>query len=129
LVLPQAVRLAILLHARREAPRECCGFLVGRDSRIALAVPMRNADARPRARYRIDPLDHIRVRRLVRELAPGLQIVGVYHSHPHDRPVPSRSDVDEAYYPEWAHVIIGRPRETIRAYRIQRGRVASVEIV
>ena len=65
-------------HARRQAPKECCGLLVGKDRRVDLALPMTNVDPRPRAGFRIDPAEHLAVRRVLRRLVPSLEIIGVY---------------------------------------------------
>ena len=104
--LPAAVRRAVVAHARRDAPRECCGFLVGRGGEVRFSLPMTNV-ARGFARYRIDPREHIEVRRRLRESSPPLEIVGVYHSHPAGRPVPSERDLAGANYREWLQVIVG----------------------
>ena len=106
LQIPAGIVRSIVLHARHARPRECCGLLVGSGSRVVLAVPLRNT-ARGQTRYRIDPREHIALRRVVRETTPRLDIVGVYHSHPRGRAYPSETDVAEALYPEWAHVIVG----------------------
>jgi proteasome lid subunit RPN8/RPN11 len=97
--LPRAVRRAIVMHARREAPRECCGLLVGCGREVAFAVACTNV-ARSETRYRIAPREHIDLRRALRAFSPPLDIVGVYHSHPRGRPVPSPTDVVEAAYPD-----------------------------
>lgn len=122
IVLPRAVRRAIVAHAERERPRECCGFLVGSGSRVTHAVPMSNV-AEGTTRYRLDDRGHIELRRLLREFRPPLAIVGVYHSHPAGAPVPSETDVAEAHYPEWIHVIVGlgSGRARLAAFRIAGG--------
>lgn len=130
LVMPAAVRRALIVHARRERPRECCGLLVGAGSRVAFAVPTRNVDASPATRYRIDPRQHLDLQRVLREAVPPIEIIGVYHSHPRGTAVPSESDVAEAHYDEWIYVIVGLRTRTaqVRAFRIRRGRVRTVPI-
>ena len=131
----RAVRLSreaartMLQHARRERPRECCGLLVGARGRIAVAVPMPNL-ARGRTRYRVDPAAHIALQRVLRVIAPGISIVGVYHSHPHGPAVPSETDVAEALYPDWIHVIIGlqRGRPKTRGFTIAGGQVRTIAL-
>jgi proteasome lid subunit RPN8/RPN11 len=107
------VRRDLVDHARRSAPLECCGLLVGRGRRVSFAVPMRNL-ARSRTRYRLDDAAHIRLRRLLRTFVDPIAIVGVYHSHPTGPPHPSATDISEAFYPEWFHVIVSRARRRWR---------------
>src|ERR1043166_4858788 len=49
---------AIVAHARRDAPNECCGLLVGRPGEILEAVPASNGAADPTRRYEISPIDY-----------------------------------------------------------------------
>ncbi len=118
--LPAPVRRAILDHARRDAPDECCGLLIGRGRRILHAAAFRNAAARPRTEFRIHPRDHIALRRELRRLSPPLEIVGVYHSHPAGPEGPSDKDRRQAHYREWLYVVAAKTRDKfrVRAYRI-----------
>ena len=120
---PVAVRRAIVAHARREAPNECCGFLLGAGRRVAYAMPMRNV-AESRTRYQIDDAANIELRRLLRGVSPALSIVGVYHSHPAGDAEPSPTDIREAMYPDWLYVIVGlkRTRAVVRAFSLTRRR-------
>jgi proteasome lid subunit RPN8/RPN11 len=123
-----AVLDAIVAHARAAAPRECCGLLIGTAGRIDNCVSTRNVDAHP-SRFRVDPAAHIALNRQLRGTSRA--VVGVYHSHPSSRAEPSRADIDEAYYPEFLHVIVSladRPDANIRAYRIISGQVHEVVI-
>src|SRR5436190_23603877 len=56
---------AIVAHARRDAPNECCGLLVGRPGSAAgaplhvmEAIPASNGAADPTRRYEISPVDY-----------------------------------------------------------------------
>lgn len=122
--MPRAVRTAIARHARRDSPRECCGFLLGTSGRVLFALPATNTSSTPRTRYRVDPREHIALQRVLRRLTPPLVIAGVYHSHPHGPAAPSSSDVREAYVREWAHVIVDLSRGSagITAWTIREGR-------
>jgi proteasome lid subunit RPN8/RPN11 len=127
LILPSGVRRAILAHARRTRPHECCGLLIGRGREVFAALPARNM-AQSAVRFELDPRLHIDTRRVLRQMAPDVRIIGVYHSHPDGPPRPSATDVAEAAYPEWVHVIVGlaTARPAMAAYRIRGGRVAPV---
>ena len=110
---PAVVRLAIASHARRDAPRECCGFLLGTAEAVLYALPATNTSRTPLTRYRVDPREHIALRRVIRRLTPPLSIVGVYHSHPRGPAGPSASDIREAYVREWTHVIVDLSRRSM----------------
>jgi len=115
-ILPAAVRDAIVSHAREAAPAECCGMLIGSAGRVDSAIRARNIAGEP-TRFLIDPVDHIRTRREAR--AAGLDVVGFYHSHPRSTPVPSDTDLAEATYPNHLYVIVGLKDEAadVRVYR------------
>lgn len=112
---------ALVLHARAAAPLECCGLLIGTPDCIDGSVSTRNVDPHP-TRFRVDPAVHIQLNRLLR--GTHRAVVGVYHSHPTSSAEPSPSDIGEAYYAEFVHVIVSLVNPTqpdIRAYRIIRG--------
>jgi proteasome lid subunit RPN8/RPN11 len=115
-ILPAAVRDAVVAHARESAPAECCGMLVGTGGAISAAVRARNISDQP-ARFLIDPADHIQARRTAR--AAGLDVIGFYHSHPHSSAEPSPTDLAEAAYPNHVYLIVGLQAETaeLRLYR------------
>ena len=95
----------VLAHAQAEAPRECCGMLVGDGTSIADHVRATNL-AEGTTRFLIDPQDHIRALREAR--ARDLDVVGFYHSHPRSRAYPSPTDVAECGYAGVLHLIVGK---------------------
>ena len=109
----------MLTHARTEAPRECCGLLVGAAGSVVRSVRTRNLD--PSAmRYLIDPQDHFNALRRAR--ADGLEIIGAYHSHVATEPVPSPTDIAEANSgPDFFYVIVSLENAEARAYQIDAG--------
>lgn len=124
----QAVDVAIVVHARAEAPRECCGLLIGTDAEIIDAVPARNLAERPETRYLIDPRDHLRAIREAR--ARGLRVVGAYHSHPRSAATPSATDAADGF-PHFLFVIVGLGAEPpeITAWSWADGNFAAVPLV
>ena len=106
----------MLSHARAEAPRECCGLLVGKRESVVRSVRARNLDVLA-TRYLIDPEDHFAAIRSAR--VDGLEVVGAYHSHPSGAPVPSATDVAEANSgSDFLYVIVSLVNDDVRAYRI-----------
>jgi desampylase len=76
----------LLEEARRAHPRECCGLLLGKAHRVALAQPAANVHPAPTSHFEIDPKAHRAAR------AGGLELLGYYHSHPNGRAEPSATD-------------------------------------
>lgn len=126
--------LDIQAHAVRGYPLEICGFLVGSsgsDSRtVREAWPVRNAweedagarealdqaaptsgeaggarweDAGSERRFFVSPDDILVHMKRAREA--GMDLVGVYHTHPNHPAVPSEFDRSAAW-PEWSYVIL-----------------------
>jgi proteasome lid subunit RPN8/RPN11 len=120
-VVAAAVVDQVVRHARAEAPRECCGILVGAGDRIDDAVEARNVADRPATRFLIDPRDHLAALKAAR--TRGLDIVGFYHSHPRSAAEPSAADLSEASYPNHLFLIVGLggPEADVRLYRFEAG--------
>ena len=127
--LARDVRDAVVAHAREEAPRECCGLLVGRGSDVVDAVRARNIADEPATRFLIDPEDHFAGRRSAR--ARGLEVVGFYHSHPGSPPEPSERDIAEFSYPGHLYLIVSLSSEPaeIGLFRFDSGRFHRVSFV
>ncbi len=120
LYIPAEVLAELRAHARTEAPRECCGLLLGTAGRIARSARARNI-APEATRYLVHPEDHFRAIRAAR--AEGLDVIGAYHSHPASEPVPSPTDIAEANSgPEFVYVIVSLLDDEVRAYRFEGGR-------
>ena len=124
---------AVRQHALRDRPRECCGILVGVDDDIVEAVAAANVAAEPLRRYEVSPADHFAQIKRCRATTgtKPLRIVGVYHSHPHSAPVPSPTDLEQAFE-EYVYVIAGpvdgsAPLE-ILGYRLVAGRFEDVAL-
>ena len=124
---------AIAAHARREWPRECCGILLGSAGELVEAVAAENVAAEPDRAYEVSPADHIAQIRRSRDgsSGEGLAVVGVYHSHPRSAPIPSPTDLDQAYE-EYVYVIAGPADDSapleIRAYRLSGDRFVEVQL-
>jgi proteasome lid subunit RPN8/RPN11 len=100
---PETIFKKMVDHALREAPLECCGMLVGKGKTVHRIYEMRNAD-RSRVSYFMAPEEQLEV--LMEIERDGLNLVAIYHSHPHTIPFPSEKDVRLAFSPDVAYIII-----------------------
>jgi proteasome lid subunit RPN8/RPN11 len=86
-VVPDAVRAALVAHAEEEAPNEACGLVAFRDGVAERYVRGRNAAASPyRFELEVDPESWF--------LEDEGYELAVFHSHPSSPPRPSRTDVE-----------------------------------
>jgi len=115
----QEVIVEMIAHAHKEAPRECCGLLIGKGDEVDYSVRATNLE--PRAtRYLIDPEDHFAAIRAAR--AKGREVIGAYHSHPASAPVPSPTDIAEAHSgSDFVYVIVSPVNDEVRAYQYRDG--------
>ncbi len=127
IVVPDAIREAMVAHALACRPEEACGLLAAdADGRVVFCYPTTNI-LRSRTNYTIDPTEHFRALRHAE--ARGWELAGAFHSHPHTEAFPSPTDVELAAEPDWVYVIVGladpdHPR--VRAFRIREGTVTEV---
>ena len=130
LTLDQAIRDAIVAHARADHPDEACGIVAGPigSDRAVRFVPMTNAERSPTF-YRFDSQEQLRVWREMddRDEEP----VVIYHSHTATEAYPSRTDVALAQEPN-AHYVLVSTRSSndleMRSYRIVDGTVTEEEL-
>jgi proteasome lid subunit RPN8/RPN11 len=120
LLIPQSLYDAMIDHARRELPNECCGLLAGLidgdTGRVSQHFPIRNDLAGP-TEYLTNPRDLLDAMKATR--AAGTEVLAVYHSHPASAAVPSRKDIERNTWGDVAvHVIIGMAGESpqVRAW-------------
>ena len=113
----------VLAHAKREAPIEACGFLMGSGGIVTRALAITNAEQRE-DHFTFNPEEQIEAYRTAKDA--GLDIIGAYHSHPATPARPSAEDMRLAADPALLYVIISLAddRERVRAFRIRNGSVA-----
>jgi [CysO sulfur-carrier protein]-S-L-cysteine hydrolase len=126
----------IIAQARAEAPNECCGMLAGRGEVVEAVFPGRNKD-RSSKTYLMEPEDQLRAFRIMDER--GLDLVGIYHSHPQTEAVPSRTDRERAVdrdgsplFPDARYMIVSlrdAAQPQVRVFRLTGGQVTEEEVV
>lgn len=118
----------ILLHAGEEAPKECCGFLTGEECIINRCHPAINILASEN-RYSIAPKEIFQFFKELR--ASSRNHLGIYHSHPSSEAYPSRTDIEQAFYPHCSYMIVSLMNPSLpvlRAFRIVDGEVTELEL-
>src|SRR5437867_1168644 len=94
------------IHAHLEAgyPNEACGVMLGRDGVVTEVVAAGNERTdSARNRYLIDPLAYLKIERDADKR--GLQVLGIFHSHPDVAARPSQFDLDHAW-PNLSYLIV-----------------------
>lgn len=124
LVLPQTLRDRVVAHALAETPREACGILGGRNGVVEAVFEIVNADS-SNTTYMMEPREQFRVIKQLRHL--GMDMTGIYHSHPATEAFPSPTDRKLAFYPEAFYVIVSLAdgdNPVMRVFRMTDGQVS-----
>jgi len=101
---------AIRRHGADAYPEEGCGFLLGTvtddgENRVsALHRAENREDERRTRRYELTADEYRAADTAAGE--QGLDVVGVYHSHPDHPARPSETDLEEATFPGYTYVIV-----------------------
>lgn len=109
---------------------EVCGFLLGVEDDKGLKVvelyKVKNVSPMSQVRFEMDPKSIYEAHRYAEEI--GLEIVGIYHSHP-GPPIPSSTDLE--YMKNWpvAWLIISSNDGSVAAYVMENERVRRLEIL
>lgn len=126
LSLPESCRETLSQAAIQSYPYEACGVFIGRvqgtKNIVFEALQLSNVlrDAKT-DRYAMDPKEMYAAHERARQL--GGEIVGIWHSHPDQRPQPSEFDL-EAAWPEWSYLIVSVSRRELKgmqSWRLSEG--------
>lgn len=117
---------AMRRHVNHRAPLEACGLLAGKNERVEITLGICNAE-RSAVRFQMEP--RAQWRAFQRIEAAGLDLVGIYHSHPNGPEHPSPTDIFESTYPV-AQIIWVRVDGVWRArgFQIEGGKVTEITL-
>ena len=104
-------------------------MLAGNNDVITRIFAAANAAQERTKNYEIAPEELFRLIREIR--GAGLQLMGIYHSHPKRKNEPSGRDIERAYYPDVAYFIVSPDANAphpIRAFTIREGSVTELQI-
>ncbi len=116
----------MLRHVDQQVPLEACGLLAGKNDRVEKVIVVRN-QAQSRVRFVMDPYEQLRAFDWIE--ANGLDLLGIFHSHPAGPETASVTDIAEAAY-EVVHLIWSRDqnRWQARGFWIENNRVTEVSL-
>ncbi|MEW6676101.1 MAG: M67 family metallopeptidase [Nitrospirota bacterium] len=127
LFVPQSLLNEIISHCREVYPNEACGIFAGRNGIAQMVYKMTNIESSS-VTYMMDSREQFAVMKEMRK--EGLEIVAIYHSHPHSDAYPSPRDISLAFYPDSLYVIVSLIHEdpVIKAFEIKDEIVREVEV-
>ena len=126
LVLTQAHWRAMRRHVARHAPEEACGLLAGNGARVELVIGVPNSLRSP-VRFRMEP--RAQWRAFQRLEAKGLELIGIYHSHPNGPDHPSPTDIAENMYPVVSIIwYLAGDAWAARGFWIESGKLSEVAL-
>ena len=123
MVIPAAVRAAIVAHAQAELPNESCGLLLLEGERAVEYVAAENASPSPYFfELRLDPL-------VWADLGDRDVEQAVVHSHVSSPPRPSRTDVERiGLWRDQPYVIYSVRLDELAAWRIGDGSIEPIPV-
>ena len=116
----------IMAHLLGLHPLEGCGLMAGRNGVVQIIYQISNRLNSPVA-FEMDPEEQLAAMLDIEQRE--LELLAIYHSHPHGPATPSAVDIKMNYYPKTAHVIVSwsdPDRPTARAFRIQGGDISEI---
>ena len=94
----------MIAHVDAHLPYEACGLLAGRGSSVENVLMVTNQAQSP-VRYLMDPIEQLHTFEWIE--AQGLDLLGIFHSHPTGPETVSPTDIAEAAY-DVVYVIVSR---------------------
>lgn len=104
LKLPKEQLLTMIDHVHKHAPLEACGLLAGVDSTVRKIFLVQN-QAHSAVRFVMDPIGQLNAFAWIE--SHGMDLLGIFHSHPTGPETVSPTDISEAAYAV-VHVILSR---------------------
>lgn len=94
--LPKQIAQQIIKHFSDHLPEEACGILAGKNDVVTTNLPITNQAHSP-VRYYMEHVELFKALELIDQ--EQLQLIAIYHSHPHGPGRPSETDINEFLYP------------------------------
>jgi len=101
----------MITHVDAQAPLEACGLLAGLDSKVESVIEVAN-QAQSAVQFVMEPVGQLKAFEWME--SNGMELIGIFHSHPAGPETPSPTDIKEAAY-DVVNVILARVDDQWRA--------------
>ncbi len=101
----------MIAHVDSHTPLEACGLLAGHDSKVETVFEVTNQAQSP-VRFVMDPIEQLNAFEWID--SNGMELLGIFHSHPTGPEIVSPTDVAESAYAV-VYVILARMEDAWRA--------------
>lgn len=125
--LPRSLWREMIGRAQADKPLETCGLVAGRKGAAERLVPLPNAE-KTNTTYLAEPRAQFEAFRAMRR--DGLDMLGIYHSHPATEAYPSARDIELALYPDTRYLIVSLAGDApvVRSFFIKEGKVSEEKL-
>ena len=116
----------MLRHVAQHIPLEACGLLAGNNGQVVKIIPIQNQAQSP-VRFVMDPYEQLQAFEWID--LQGLDLVGIFHSHPGGPETVSATDIAEVAY-DVVQVVLSHIDNSwsMRGFWIQDGQVRDVTL-
>lgn len=113
-------------HGFNDKPIEACGYLAGNNDVILKAIKMKNIDNSPE-HFSFDIKEQFKVLKDIRK--EGLDLIGVYHTHPNSPARMSEEDIRLANDVNFIYLIYSLINDDLKCYKVSNEKfVIPIEI-
>lgn len=113
-------------HVDTQVPLEACGLLAGKRDRVERVILVQN-QAQSAVRFVMEPHEQLQAFNWIE--SNGLDLLGIFHSHPTGPAIVSPTDIAEAAY-EVIHIVWSRTQAgwQARGFWIENGNATEVKL-
>jgi proteasome lid subunit RPN8/RPN11 len=116
--IPRKIAQNLLHHAQQTPNEEVCGLISSKNNTPVRSYPIKNTSTTPAIFFNLDAQQQVHVMAEMRNNTE--QLFAIYHSHPTAPAIPSKTDLEQASYPDALYLIISlniKGMMEIRAYK------------
>ena len=117
----------MLQYVENQIPLEACGLLAGKNDRVEKVFLVQNQAQSP-VRFVMDPYEQLKAFDWID--SNGLDLLGIFHSHPTGPETVSVTDIAEAAY-EVVYIICSKLGEkwSLRGFWIENGQATEITLL